>query len=126
MMLQIVNYLDLSGFQKNMDVVIVTSGYLVSLVLFLPTLSVTCRRLHDIGKSGWWQLYIGVAIACSWGLFFAGVIGLIIVEIFADTPVLYIPLWALILVAITLSAGLSIRWITWLARNSDDLPNKYG
>ena len=126
MMLQIVNYLDLSGFQKNMDVVIVTSGYLVSLVLFLPTLSVTCRRLHDIGKSGWWQLYIGVAIACSWGLFFAGVIGLIIVEIFADTPVLYIPLWALILVAITLSAGLSIRWITWLARDSDDFPNKYG
>jgi len=27
-----------------------------SLVLLLPTLSVGCRRLHDIGKSGWWQL----------------------------------------------------------------------
>ena len=69
---------------------------------------------------------MGVAIACGWGLFFAGVIGLIIVEIFADTPVFYIPLWALILVAITLSAGISIRWITWLARDSDDSPINMG
>ena len=23
---------------------------------FLPSISVTCRRLHDINKSGWWQL----------------------------------------------------------------------
>ena len=26
------------------------------LALLLPTLSVGARRLHDIGKSGWWQL----------------------------------------------------------------------
>jgi uncharacterized membrane protein YhaH (DUF805 family) len=29
---------------------------LYSLVLFIPSLSVGSRRLHDIGKSGWWQL----------------------------------------------------------------------
>ena len=28
------------------------------LALLLPTLSVGARRLHDIGKSGWWQLLI--------------------------------------------------------------------
>ena len=27
-----------------------------SLAIFLPGLAVTARRLHDIGKSGWWQL----------------------------------------------------------------------
>ena len=27
-----------------------------SLAIFLPGLTVTARRLHDIGKSGWWQL----------------------------------------------------------------------
>lgn len=27
-----------------------------SLAMFVPTLSVTCRRLHDTGRSGWWQL----------------------------------------------------------------------
>lgn len=29
---------------------------LVSLVLFLPALAVAARRLHDIGRSGWWLL----------------------------------------------------------------------
>ena len=28
----------------------------VSLALLLPTLAVGTRRLHDIDKSGWWQL----------------------------------------------------------------------
>lgn len=27
---------------------------LISLALFIPCLSVTVRRLHDIGRSGWW------------------------------------------------------------------------
>ena len=27
-----------------------------SLVVFIPTVSVAVRRLHDIGKSGWWVL----------------------------------------------------------------------
>jgi uncharacterized membrane protein YhaH (DUF805 family) len=27
-----------------------------SLVSFVPSLSVTVRRLHDIGKNGWWYL----------------------------------------------------------------------
>lgn len=33
-----------------------------SLVLFLPSLAVTVRRLHDINKSGWWVLFILVPI----------------------------------------------------------------
>ena len=26
------------------------------LATFIPTISITCRRLHDTGRSGWWQL----------------------------------------------------------------------
>ena len=26
------------------------------LIIFVPALAVTARRLHDMGKSGWWQL----------------------------------------------------------------------
>lgn len=33
-----------------------------SLVLFLPSLALTVRRLHDINKSGWWVLFILVPI----------------------------------------------------------------
>ena len=29
-------------------------GYIPSIALLLPTLGVCVRRLHDVGKSGWW------------------------------------------------------------------------
>ena len=29
---------------------------IVSLVLLVPSIAVGSRRLHDIGRSGWWQL----------------------------------------------------------------------
>jgi len=31
-------------------------GAIFNLVTFLPSIAVTTRRLHDIDKSGWWQL----------------------------------------------------------------------
>ena len=44
-----------------------------SLAIFLPGLTVTARRLHDIGKSGWWQLawvaiYLMALISTAIGL----------------------------------------------------------
>ncbi|QYJ74422.1 MULTISPECIES: DUF805 domain-containing protein [Shewanella] len=31
-------------------------GTLYSLAVFLPSLAIGARRLHDTGRSGWWQL----------------------------------------------------------------------
>ncbi len=43
---------------------------LVNLGLLLPSLAVGARRLHDIGKSGWWQLLmisgIGFVVLIYW------------------------------------------------------------
>jgi uncharacterized membrane protein YhaH (DUF805 family) len=38
---------------------------LVSLALLLPSLAVGVRRLHDVGKSGWWIL-IGIIPILGW------------------------------------------------------------
>ncbi len=33
-------------------------GLLTSLAIFLPSLAVAIRRLHDIGRTGWWYLLV--------------------------------------------------------------------
>lgn len=40
------------------------ASYLFSLITTLVQFSLTCRRLHDLGYSGWWQLavYLGLPI----------------------------------------------------------------
>jgi uncharacterized membrane protein YhaH (DUF805 family) len=38
---------------------------LVSLALLVPSLAVGARRLHDTGRSGWWQL-IGIIPVIGW------------------------------------------------------------
>ena len=46
------------------------SFIIVTFILSLAMISVMCRRLHDVGKSGWWQLIgytiIGIPIILYW------------------------------------------------------------
>ena len=46
-------------------------GFIASLVLFIPSLAVEVRRLHDIGKSGWYVLIrlvplVGIVLLLIW------------------------------------------------------------
>ena len=48
-------------------------GAIASLALLLPSLAVGVRRLHDVGRSGWWMLIIlvpliGVILLLIWNL----------------------------------------------------------
>jgi len=42
-----------------------TLSGLYSLILLVPGISIATRRLHDIGKSGWWQL-VGLIPVVGW------------------------------------------------------------
>lgn len=33
-------------------------SWIWSLVILIPSLAICIRRLHDVGKSGWWYLWI--------------------------------------------------------------------
>jgi uncharacterized membrane protein YhaH (DUF805 family) len=45
--------------------------YIFQIAMLLPFLAVGARRLRDIGKSGWWQLFILVPVA---GIVIVGVL----------------------------------------------------
>ena len=47
--------------------------YLIFLVaMFIPSIAVTARRLHDVNRSGWWQLIyftiIGILLIVVWNI----------------------------------------------------------
>ncbi len=53
-------------------------GLLLALGLFVPSLAVTVRRLHDTERSGWWVLIVFVPIV--------GAIVLVVFMCLAGTP----------------------------------------
>ena len=81
----------------------------VWLALFIPNIAATCRRLHDIGKSGWWQILPWV----SFLLFY--------LMIFLKIKVFFLyPLLAL------LCFVAFVIMIVWQCTDSDPKPNKWG
>ena len=43
--------------------------FLCGIFHFLPALSVLVRRLHDVGKSGWWYFIVFIPIVNFWLLY---------------------------------------------------------
>lgn len=89
------------------------------LLLLVPGLSLTARRLHDVGRSGWWQ---APALA-STGLFFwaaLSLIGAVGVQPVA-APDLTLPL-----VALATFFLLAALLIGWLVRPSQPAANRFG
>ena len=102
-----------------------------NLAVILPELAVTARRLHDIGKSGWWQL---AWVAISLLALIPIVVGLV-VSISSDGFAFNLPsgdegsfLPLLLGFAITLLIwlGVFIWSLIWLISQGQAGPNRYG
>jgi len=61
----------ITGILGAISIDLINFGYIYSLAVFIPGLAVSVRRLHDIGKSGWWLLIafiplIGAILLIVW------------------------------------------------------------
>ena len=78
------------------------------LVTLIPSLAVTSRRFHDIGKSGWLQIMPWAILTVTWVLGFA-----------TQQPALYV-------IGLFAAFASFVALIVWLARKGDQVANKYG
>ena len=102
---------------------------LFALAILLPTLAVTVRRLHDIGKSGWWILaWIIIAIVSGFimlaGYFLAS--GLTLLGDLLGEGGLAAIGYVVLVVGLAPYAGTQLWIILWLARQGDAGPNRHG
>ena len=106
-------------------------SFVGSIAIIIPSISLSARRLHDIGRSAWW-LSVWLLLVGAWVLW---VIGFVIALIgIGETP--YITdeeAWAIIkpwmvraVIIIVVNIGLGIWWLVWFVKKGDKGPNKYG
>ncbi len=118
---------------------------LFSLATLLPSLAVTARRLHDIGKTGWWQLgWYGIPFV-AWlaaGIMF--IVALVITygatnasggwsfddddiqwESFGEVFV-FLPAAITLLAALAITVAVIVWAIIWMARRGEAGENRFG
>lgn len=116
------------------------------LVVFLPSLAVTARRLHDIGRTGWWQVAWQALFSLGWiPLAVGAVVGLIggIGALIGGIPEL-VSTWDFaeyfrnllesligpVVTGLAISAlvylGTFIWWIVWMTKRGTAGPNRFG
>ena len=115
-------------------------GGLWALAVLIPTLAVTVRRFHDIGKSGWWFLVMMIP-----GILFFGVFLYFCVKLALDAQAMGIDIenledyetildlmraqsTSLILMGVLLIVSMAVFvWqIVWLVTDSEPGENQYG
>ena len=121
-------------------------GSIFFLAVFLPSLAVTARRLHDLGRTGWWQVAWEALFTLGWlPLLIGAIVGLIggIGALIGGIPDL-ISTWDFgeffgnllasligpVLVGFVITAllylGTFIWWIVWMTKRGTAGPNRFG
>lgn len=92
-------------------------GILFSLVIFIPSLAVQVRRLHDIGRSGWLLLAYIIVLGAV-GIILSMQIALLVVS--STTPSV------LFFVSILIAFVCAVYMLALMVRDSQPGENKYG
>ena len=121
-------------------------GSIFFLVVFLPSLAVTARRLHDLGRTGWWQVAWGSLVGLGWiplaigaflsliggiGALIGGIPDLISTwdfgEFFGNLLAALIgPVLVGFVITALIYLGTFIWWIVWMTKRGTAGPNRFG
>ena len=115
---------------SNLARAIPVVGWLIGLATLIPSIAVTSRRLHDIGKSAWW-IIVWPLLVGMWVFWSAGfVLELIDLEKSQNSDEEFWEIFRTWLVSVGFlalaSIGTVIWWVVWFARKGDRGTNKYG
>ena len=100
------------------------------LATLLPSLAVTSRRLHDIGKSGWWQLawWSPLLAWITTGVLWAIAVGVVWAregEIGWDV-LIFLPAIVATIASLLVTLAVVIWLIVWMVRQGQTGPNRFG
>jgi len=114
-------------------------GLLLAVGAFLPSLAVAVRRLHDIGKSGWWLLlWYAIQLAASltilvsvFALLFLLVFGAMggsgfLEDVMGSRGEVLIAFFLIVGGALAAMLLVGVWALVWLARQGERFPNRYG
>ncbi len=98
------------------------------LAILLPNLAVSARRLHDIGKSGWWILVWFVLAVIGWIPVVVGLVlwilrGALEGQLEGNS---FVPLIVGGAITLLLALALLLWIILWMARQGESGTNHYG
>ena len=103
---------------------------LVSIASIIPLISLSVRRLHDIGKSGWWMMvWVGSGLIwVFWFIFLLSGVDSIVDEnwIREESDAFWPTVWVSAGVLLIANIAFMIVWVVWFVRKGDKGPNKYG
>ena len=114
-------------------------GIIFALVVLLPHLAVSARRLHDIGKTGWWQLLWAILAWGVWIVFLPTLGRTLVNSIFGEgwnvpedqfratlTFARFGPAIIGLMFTLLVTLAVVVWGFVWMTREGEAGPNLYG